>query len=603
MIKFPKGFFRSYIVYTVLALFTCTCCDAQRTTDASEQLFTQIDHQLRNQTLTIEQQIQICQTWISRAKKENNFSELFKAYAWRGKIETGADQIKYGDSLLQIARKINDNEKIGEAYLSLGSSYVNNEQYQKALSYYLSADQIFKESGNPLLMETALFHVALVKIYIGEYEDANRILIKNTEYFRNNARIIDGTDYRIYYLHSLISLIDTNSKLSELHKNSDLIKQGKDFLKKEKIAGFGGYFLSAEGIDSFITGDYSLAISRMTEALNAYDDQWDHLTEHYYLGMSYWKLQRETEALPYLLKIDNELNETGKLDPVFRPAIETLLTYYRKKGDYKKQLEYLDKLIKLNKLYESDYKFIYTNLNDKFDNKILLEEKNKLQEKVGLQKNKILIISVLLSAGILVLSWFAWRLHNRKKYYKKIFEEFKNNTVTSESDNNFDSNTRSQQTAVVSGLKNITPPESDLEMEKRFMPPESILEEPTQVGGPLITENIEQCLQRFELEKKYMKKNLTLSELASYCGTNTTYLSKYINTKKNKNFSQYLIDLRIEHIINQWKTKPKTRHLTIQEISSKAGFSTAQSFSKNFQEKYNISPSYFLKRINEDLPN
>ena len=72
------------------------------------------------------------------------------------------------------------------------------------------------------------------------------------------------------------------------------------------------------------------------------------------------------------------------------------------------------------------------------------------------------------------------------------------------------------------------------------------------------------------------------------------------NYYKKDNFLSYINNLRLDYVVKLWKINPKTRHLRIQEISSKAGFSTAQSFSKNFKEKYQISPSYFLKHLEKE---
>jgi AraC-like DNA-binding protein len=118
--------------------------------------------------------------------------------------------------------------------------------------------------------------------------------------------------------------------------------------------------------------------------------------------------------------------------------------------------------------------------------------------------------------------------------------------------------------------------------------------------NPFIIENILAFLDKFEKEKKFLQKDLTLQSLAQQCGTNSSYFSKVINYYKRDNFLSYLNNLRLTYVVELWKINPKSRHLRIQEISLKAGFSTAQSFSKNFKEKYQISPSYFLKRLDKD---
>lgn len=118
--------------------------------------------------------------------------------------------------------------------------------------------------------------------------------------------------------------------------------------------------------------------------------------------------------------------------------------------------------------------------------------------------------------------------------------------------------------------------------------------------SPLIVEHILTYLDTFEKEKKYLIKEISLLQMARECGTNTSYLSKVINHCKKNNFASYLSELRLCYAKELWETNPKLRHLSIQGMADKVGFKTAQSFSKNFQEKYKISPTQFLKNIDRE---
>src|SRR5690625_6634591 len=52
-------------------------------------------------------------------------------------------------------------------------------------------------------------------------------------------------------------------------------------------------------------------------------------------------------------------------------------------------------------------------------------------------------------------------------------------------------------------------------------------------------------LDKFEKETKFTKKSVSLTYLALYCDTNTKYLSQVINTHKNKDFNNYINELRV----------------------------------------------------------
>jgi AraC-like DNA-binding protein len=119
--------------------------------------------------------------------------------------------------------------------------------------------------------------------------------------------------------------------------------------------------------------------------------------------------------------------------------------------------------------------------------------------------------------------------------------------------------------------------------------------------NPIIVENILSYLKTFEQKKKFLIKDISLLTMAKECGTNTSYLSKVINHYKQNNFASYLNELRLSYAVELWKTTPRLRYLSIQGMANRVGFNTAQSFSKKFNEKYKISPTHFLKDVNQDL--
>lgn len=259
---------------------------------------------------------------------------------------------------------------------------------------------------------------------------------------------------------------------------------------------------------------------------------------------------------------------------MFRPALEILFDYYKEKGNTIKQLEYVQKLLALGKTYEKDYKQLYGTLQKDYSAPKWQTEKLKLENELIIEKRRKILM---LGFGIVFFSvsgLYIYRSQKRQKHYKKLLHRYKENETYKEEHHH----------------SQITNPDS----ENRVMIDQELSE-----INPLIIENILLFLEKFEKEKKYLEKELSIQQLAQQCGTNVSYLSKVINQYKKDNFLSYINNLRLEYVVQQWKTNPKTRHLMIQEIAQKSGFNTAQSFSKNFKEKYKISPSYFLKRLDK----
>ena len=106
-------------------------------------------------------------------------------------------------------------------------------------------------------------------------------------------------------------------------------------------------------------------------------------------------------------------------------------------------------------------------------------------------------------------------------------------------------------------------------------------------------------LKIFEDTMMFTEENITLKSLALHIGTNSTYLSKYINKKKSENFSTYINDLRINHVLKELYRSKKMRTYTVNALAKEVGFSNSKSFSNHFKRITGLSATYFIKSVNE----
>ncbi|WP_109097198.1 helix-turn-helix domain-containing protein [Aquimarina sp. AU58] len=74
---------------------------------------------------------------------------------------------------------------------------------------------------------------------------------------------------------------------------------------------------------------------------------------------------------------------------------------------------------------------------------------------------------------------------------------------------------------------------------------------------------------------------------------------KVIYCHKQKTLSQYINDLRIDFVVEKFRSDSKFRKYTIKAIAQEVGFNTAEAFSKTFYKKTGIYPSYFIKKLEE----
>ena len=108
--------------------------------------------------------------------------------------------------------------------------------------------------------------------------------------------------------------------------------------------------------------------------------------------------------------------------------------------------------------------------------------------------------------------------------------------------------------------------------------------------------DIAQRIEPWMESEGYCKPGLTLNELSLQFCTNRTYLSEYINTVYQKNFRDWITDLRLE---SAKRLMMKNPNLKVQEISEQAGFLSLSHFSRTFREKEGCSPAKWRKDYSE----
>lgn len=518
--------------------------------------------------------------YIQKSKKDQNTEALFYAYRYASISSLPPDNLKYADSALLTSKKSQIKKLVLDAYLNRGNIYMTMESYQNSLDDILIANKLSQESGNVYIFNKTIYNIAQNKIYLGQYEDAKRELLVCLKYFKDNLKNKSslGKNYEMYYIYSLMSLIDSNTNLGKYEDSKALLKEAFQYLEENKLAQYVPYFITSEGIIDYYTKDYNKAISKFSEAIRLYNDQWEHNTEVFYLGMSYWNTGKKKLAVQYLEEIDKHYEKTKKLDPLFRPAYEILIKYYNSIGDVKKQLEYINKLMLLDRSYEKNYKYLYQRIVKEYDTTKLISEKNRLESTA---KNQRIIFGSLIILLLAAFLFFGLRIQREKQNYKKRFEEIF-------AQQNVDNEEKAQV------IKTTTDYYENQKLTYDFY---------NKIPGlnPIFVEGILNQLEIFEKEDKYLDSQVSQKLLSENLGTNSTYFSKIINTYKGKNFTLYINDLRLDYIINHLTNDVKYLNKDVKELATIAGFSNAENFSDNFRRKFNLKPSVFIKMMKDKL--
>lgn len=570
---------KTLLLILLLSFFFCAKTGAQ-TSPYANLSNEEIEKRIDSYSTQPDKMWNLIEFYIAKSKKESNNEALFYAYRYASMFKGFPENVNYADSALSTAKKSNDRRSIIDAYLNRGNINTAEENYQKALDDILIANKLSQQSGNNYIYNKTIYIIAQNKIYLGQYEDAKKELLICFPFFKNNLHNKSslGKNYEMYYLYSLISLIDCNIKLGKFEENKLLLQEAFSYVKQNNLKTYVPYFITSEGLTAYYSKDFNTAISKFSKAIRLYNDQWPHNTEVFYLGLSYWHTGKQTLAIKYLEEIDKHYTKTKKLDPQFRSAYEILIKYYKSTGNTEKQLEYIDKLMFLDRSYEKNYKYLYQRINKEYDTKKLVAEKNRIES--TLQNQRIIFVGLLVFI-LSVFAFFGFRIYNEKQKYKLRFEEImaqQNNEEEKEGD-----------------LKNEESPEK---LQSQFD-----LEYYNKIPGlnPLFVENILNQLEIFESENKFLDSQVSQKMLSEELGTNSTYFSKIINTYKGKNFTLYINDLRLDYIIGHLKNDVKYINMDVKELASIAGFSSAENFSDNFRRKFDMKPSVFIKMMRDKM--
>jgi len=510
---------------------------------------------------------------ISTAKKEKNYPELYQAY--KDAIRSSPNKkLNYADSAIAAAKLSKSEDLIGNSYVIRGAIYYfNYRKFQPALDEYLKAYDHTKNAKDQYLKYENLYHIGVVKSYLGYYQEALPIFQQCLNYFEPNTRanihpnlIFNNKKGYLNTLHQIIICYQSLGKDKQVQEliNEALNKTPKDkdfYLEKS-------YFEKAKGISNFHQKKYDDAIRNFDlsrpELIKINDFTWISVT-YFYKGQSLQKLGKEQLALENYKKVDSIFNKHQFILPELRKNYEELISYYKKHNDPKQELYYIRQLLKADNLISNDFKYLSTRIHKDYDQKVLLEAKTNLEHTNSYGRYLLVVSGVL----IFILLCILYSRSKSKKEVQRKYEE------------------------LLDKINHIY-----------FAKEKVIKEQPTERTSKMdskLLEKLEQNFSEFEKRNGFLEKGLTAGKLAANFKTNTSYLSQYINEFKQSNFNTYINKLRIGYAMEKIGNDKNWAKYSIEDIAESCGFSNRQSFSNIFYEQNGIRPQDFLRIRREEL--
>lgn len=108
--------------------------------------------------------------------------------------------------------------------------------------------------------------------------------------------------------------------------------------------------------------------------------------------------------------------------------------------------------------------------------------------------------------------------------------------------------------------------------------------------NPQMLDNLyKKVIQKLLIEKKFMQKGYTATEIAAELDTNSRYISAVCNTRFHMNYSTLINKYRVEEAMTLLVDR-RYLHLKMEEISDMAGFANRQSFYAAFYKQKGCTP-------------
>jgi len=502
----------------------------------------------------------IASVLIEKAKEEKDSTKIAEGYAKLAFVSRLNTSIKYLDTCIAFSKNSLHVNYPALGYLFKSKYLFENEEYELSLKNGILGYQYASKKNNVEQQLTALHQINAVNELWGDYHKVLKTEFLAYDLLFKNKNIAQFTENYLYSLEGIgkcyVRLKKPDSAL--YYFNKGIVES----LKKKDTTTYLA-FVSRTGMALYVKENYEEALDSLIKGdliRESYNN--NYLPYFYfYAGNSYCQTGKKELGISYFIKIDSIYDKKHVLSPELPMVYDILVSYYRDKGDEKRQLKYLYKLVQIQRIIDVKKDNIKEETDKEYHIPKLLEDKEEQIADLTQQNQKSKIITWVVIAFLSIMVLFSVYYFKRQKKFKERFENL------------------------------IAKQEKDGALEKN--------QEITSDISIAIIEGILKNLDDFEAKNTFLNKTISLSEMAKSFGTNSSYLSKVINLKKDKNVSNYINDLRVEYIVKELKTNSKFRKYTIKAIANECGFNSSESFSKAFYKKYGIYPSYFIKKLDE----
>ena len=494
--------------------------------------------------------------------------------------------LTYVDKLYEIAQQMGENDLILSALINKGNFYYAFGSYKESMEYNLEALELAKKTKN-LIRELAIsLNIALIKQQTNDNSGAIEILEKTSR----TIETVTGGNLIPLKAKVYVALIKGYIHIEDYKKATQYCEAGIVLSDEYNLLESKFYFLSFLGTIEGLNENFERAHELLDASLDiahqikSIDPEipliYFEKGEVYYRGGNY------KEAIDYLLKAEKLMNSNSLNFIKLEETYALLAKSYNEIGDTKNSVTYFEKANEVYKQNDKRQENISIDIIKKYDLQSLKQELSIAEENSYIAR-VVLFVSILL-AIITVIGLIYFYRHREKENQRKFAAILQ--SLEDEKEEIVEKIAKARQEDL---QKSVTPKPQEKKTETKEKKTETkeveIIDE--------TKERLLKKLEKFEVKEQFLSRNCSLNEVAKKLRTNTSYLSKLVNSHKGKSFSAYITDLRINYAIRRLKEDKKFRSYTIDSIAQEIGFNRSESFSRAFKNKTGLYPSYFIKNL------
>ncbi len=560
-----KSFYSSLLLVFSIAVFLCSFSVYAQTDSLQGKSYEEL---IKLYNSSLQNDIVRAKTYATSAyeiaKKENNNRKMGLTQYYIG--VTNYYQTNYKEALnntkrsLTIAKKIEDNLLSFRNHNLNGNIYSETKKEIDALNQYLDAQKYADLTNEPINSIVVSVNIALLKKEYLNHQEAIDLLKENLNLLEKVAKNNEKKDF--YQRLILTNLADSYLRIQKPKEAEHYNNLAFKICSKTEHTRSYYWALMNDAIIQYQYGNYNKSIEISTEAEKYFlgNNSKDQLvTPYYYIGKSLYELKKYNQSVDFLEKSIKIAQAEKVIFLEQKEAHRFLSLSYSELNDAKNAAIHFKKYSELDKKDDS----INISVNNKIHKEHEILPLQKEIDSLGKYTNYLYSASAVLLFSL--VGFFIW--FKRKQQQNKIrFQELL------------------------------------LTIEKLEQPKEKIVSETVakESANPVTDENaiqILKALETFEEKELYLRQDCTLGYVAKKVKTNTSYLSNVINTYKEKSFKSYLSELRINSALVKLKNDDKLRSYTIKAIAEEFGFKRSETFSRAFKAQTGMYPSYYIKNL------